>query len=389
MGSGDKLHLGVPVNKMSPGSTVHTEEIPSQKNRQREHFAFFHDLEDTVKSLSAAVLYGSCSVFIALLNKTLMTTLSFNFPIFIMISQMIYTIIILEILLLLKIIQIPRYTLQRGKTFLLPALFYGLNSILALNALGHMNVAMYGVLKRCVPLSTLVFSVFILKKGCPSNPTVISIFLLTLGCFVAAYGDLGFDLKGYASGIFSNFSQAVYLILVQRFSKKNVCTASALQLNSYNTIPLLIILCVIFGEAQNLQTYDNYRSWEFCVIFPLTISMGCLLNYSLFLCTKYTCALTTSVVGGLKAMVQTIFGIFAFGGVSKNISTFLGIAMNLSGGTLYIYTKYKEGLHKKTDSQDGENSNTKEETPQITEVVINGFPANQASSPEGREQVKS
>lgn len=204
-----------------------------------------------------------------------------------------------------------------------------------------------------------------------------------------AYGDLGFDLKGYASGIFSNFSQAVYLILVQRFSKKNVCTASALQLNSYNTIPLLIILCVIFGEAQNLQTYDNYRSWEFCVIFPLTISMGCLLNYSLFLCTKYTCALTTSVVGGLKAMVQTIFGIFAFGGVSKNISTFLGIAMNLSGGTLYIYTKYKEGLHKKTDSQDGENSNTKEETPQITEVVINGFPANQASSPEGREQVKS
>lgn len=187
MGSGDRLEPGnsVIVNHMSPGSTIKAEEVSPRKTGPREHFAFFHDLEDTLKSLSAAVLYGSCSVFIALLNKTLMTTLSFNFPIFIMLSQMVFTIVALEILTIFKIIQIPRYTLERGKTFALPALFYGLNSILALNALGHMNVAMYGVLKRCVPLSTLVFSVLILKKSCPSKPTVMAIFLLTSGCFVA------------------------------------------------------------------------------------------------------------------------------------------------------------------------------------------------------------
>lgn len=87
----------------------------------------------------------------------------------------------------------------------------------------------------------------------------------------------------------------------------------------------------------------------FPVVFFLTISVGMLLNYSLFLCTGLTSALTTSVVGGLKAMVQTMLGLVTFGGVSHNLPTYLGIALNLVGGTGYIAVKYKENnkeLHK-------------------------------------------
>jgi hypothetical protein len=35
-----------------------------------------------------------------------------------------------------------------------------------------------------------------------------------------------------------------------------------------------------------------------------------------------TSALTTSVVGGIKAMLQTLFGFFTFGGISQNMATY-------------------------------------------------------------------
>lgn len=136
-------------------------------------------------SCFAAVLYGTCSVSIAFINKFLMTTLEFDYPVFIMIIQMLFTIVLLEILSWFGVIEMPRYTLERGKMFAFPALFYGLNSVLALSALSHMNIALYGVLKRCVPMVTMILSVVILKKGWPSVQTIGSVIFLTVGCIIA------------------------------------------------------------------------------------------------------------------------------------------------------------------------------------------------------------
>lgn len=136
-------------------------------------------------SILAAFLYGTCSVLIAFINKLLMTTYKFDYPVFIMASQMLFTIIVLEFLSFIDKISMPKYTLARGKMFALPALFYGVNSVLALSALSHMNIAIYGVLKRCVPMVTMFLSVIILKKGWPSKLTMGSVVLLTLGCIIA------------------------------------------------------------------------------------------------------------------------------------------------------------------------------------------------------------
>jgi solute carrier family 35 protein len=97
------------------------------------------------------------------------------------------------------------------------------------------------------------------------------------------------------------------------------------------------------GEVTLVTKYSPENPFSFLVIFIFAVSMGCFLNYTLFLCTSLTSALTTSVVGGLKAMVQTLFGLFTFGGISHNLPTYIGISMNLSGGVWYIYEKYAEG----------------------------------------------
>ncbi|XP_041362890.1 UDP-galactose/UDP-glucose transporter 7-like [Gigantopelta aegis] len=299
-------------------------------------------LETRIKGFLAALLYGVCSVSAAFINKMLLATFEFDYPVFIMTVQMIFTISLLELLSVSGVIVLPSYTLSRGRDFLWPAMFYGANAVFSLSALSHMNIAMYGVLKRCVPLTTLVFSVCILKKDRPTKMVIASIVLLTSGCIIAGYGDLSFIWSAYFCGAVSNVTQTLYLLLVQKYATKNQSTVDTLQLNSFNTLPILAITALVNGEMGSVWQYSQYSNPMFIFVFFLTISMGCLLNYSLFLCTGLTSALTTSVVGGLKAMVQTILGIFTFGGISHNVATYLGLSLNLGGGIMYLVMKFKD-----------------------------------------------
>jgi branched-subunit amino acid ABC-type transport system permease component len=50
-----------------------------------------------------------------------------------------------------------------------------------------------------------------------------------------------------------------------------------------------------------------------------------------------TSALTTSIIGGMKTIAQTVIGSFNFGGISKNWETYVGISLNLIGSMLYIF----------------------------------------------------
>ncbi|KAK7498303.1 hypothetical protein BaRGS_00010563 [Batillaria attramentaria] len=307
-------------------------------------------IETMIRGIAAAAFYGVCSVSSAFISKSLMDTLDFDYPVIIMVTQMILTIAVLETLSLLGVISLPPYTLKRGMSFLWPALFYGVNAVLALSALSHMNIAMYGVLKRCVPLSILILSSMILKQGWPSRLIMLTVSLLCIGCIIAGYGDLTFNLAAYTCGTLSNFTQAMYLLLVQRHSQHHkLTTTETLQLNCYNSLPILLLAAVVNGELQEVWDYSVADHRLFPAVFFCAISVGMLLNYSLFLCTGLTSALTTSVVGGLKAMAQTMLGLVTFGGVSHNIPTYVGIALNLVGGIGYIAAKYGENnkkLHK-------------------------------------------
>lgn len=168
----------------------------------------------------------------------------------------------------------------------------------------------------------------------------------------AGYGDLKFNAVAYTCGGLSNLTQSLYLLLVQRYISKDTTTIETLQLNSFNTLPFLLIYSIINQDIFKVLQYDRLGNPVFIFVFFSAISMGCLLNYSLFLCTSMTSALTTSVVGGIKAMLQTLFGLFTFGGISQNMATYVGISMNLSGGLFYIYAKFTEGKakHRSEDS---------------------------------------
>ncbi len=53
---------------------------------------------DNSKSMAAALFYGTCSVSMNFLNKAVVSSYDFNYPFFIMVCQMVTTIIFLDTL---------------------------------------------------------------------------------------------------------------------------------------------------------------------------------------------------------------------------------------------------------------------------------------------------
>lgn len=80
----------------------------------------------------------------------------------------------------------------------------------------------------------------------------------------------------------------------------------------------------------------------FIAYFTIQVVIGVLLNYSLFWCTASNSALTTSLVGVLKSILQTAIGFFTFGGVKFNAINISGIGFNVLGGIMYTYAKHTE-----------------------------------------------
>ena len=154
-------------------------------------------------------------------------------------------------------------------------------------------------------------------------------------------GDLEFDLRVYTYGCLSVVSQALYLLLVQR-SSSEYSTVEILHVTSINSLPLMILCCYVTGEYKKALLNFDTGSPGFVLIFVIVISIGCLLNYLLFLCTAMNSALTTSITGVLKSVLQTTIGLFTFGGINMNFFTVLGICTNMSGAVMYAVVKYRE-----------------------------------------------
>ena len=182
-------------------------------------------------------------------------------------------------------LQLPPYSFRDGKEFLPASLLFALHATLSLFALHGMNIPMYGAIKRCTPLVSLILSVIVLRKAVPSKPIVLSILLITFGCLIASIGDLEFDGHAYFMGLLSVFAQGGYLTLVQRSSTEmKKSTLEMIHINGFNTLPFFAIISMVilepvniaesnsfFGKVSNTKIlfYDNsfycciYRGWIF------------------------------------------------------------------------------------------------------------------------------
>jgi solute carrier family 35 protein len=109
--------------------------------------------------------------------------------------------------------------------------------------------------------------------------------------------------------------------------------------NSLWSAPLSLAICFAFGEHRDLLAYPYLSHLGFLFAFLCSCSSAFVLNYATYLCTQLNEALTTSVVGRTKSIVQGIFGLFAFH-VHTSATNVAGIFLNSAGVAWYAYEKY-------------------------------------------------
>lgn len=324
---------------------------PLENGKRRKLFYDFAAALDDLEfsrafgpGILAAFFYGIVSGSMSFVNKVVLTSYSYHFPNVIMLAQVSVMAIVLESARILGYTSMLEYTLERGKQFLVPSICFALHTTLALRALDDLSIPMYNVLRRLLPLTSLLFACLMLKKK-PSILVITSVVLVVAGCIIAGIGDLEFSASAYIFALLSVVCQSFYLTYIQKTGvEKGLSTLTVLHTNCINCIPLLLIYTVCSKELLSAFRFGGYIDPSFQIALMIDVGFGCILNYSLFLCTTMNSALTTSLVGVVKGVLTTIIGFFTFGGVPVTVLVILGISLNTFGGAAYSYAKYAEKM---------------------------------------------
>ncbi|PSS01041.1 UDP-sugar transporter like [Actinidia chinensis var. chinensis] len=293
-------------------------------------------------SLFSALSYGVASMAMVFINKAVLMKYAHSMTL-LTLQQLVTT-------LLIHCGRVMGYTKAKGlniataKKLILVSLFYNANVAFALASLKGVNIPMYIAIKRLTPLAVLVAG-FFSGKGRPSTQVTLSVILIAAGVIIAALGDFSFDLVGYSTALTSVFFQTMYLVLVEKSGAEDGLSSIEIMFyNSFLSLPFLIVLIIATGEFPNSLSilFAKGTSLSLSVILLLSLVMGIVLNYTMFLCTVVNSALTTTIIGVLKGVGSTTLAFVLLGGVEVHTLNASGLAINTAGGMWYSYAKYQQ-----------------------------------------------
>ncbi|KAG7020331.1 UDP-galactose/UDP-glucose transporter 7 [Cucurbita argyrosperma subsp. argyrosperma] len=301
-------------------------------------------------SLSAAVSYGIASMAMVFLNKAVLMQYSHSMTLLTL--QQLATTLLIHFGRSMGYTKSKGLDMQTARRILPVSLFYNANVAFALASLKGVNIPMYIAIKRLTPLAVLIAG-FFSGKARPTTQVflnayclvILSVLLTAAGVLVAALGDFSFDLIGYSMAFTSVFFQTMYLVLVEKSGAEDGLTSIEIMFyNSFLSLPFLLFLIIATGEFPDSLSllFAKSNSFSFLVIFLLSLVMGIVLNFTMFLCTIVNSALTTTIVGVLKGVGSTTLGFVILGGVEVHALNVTGLVINTAGGVWYSYAKYQQ-----------------------------------------------
>lgn len=297
-------------------------------------------------SLIAALSYGIASMAMVFINKAVL--MQYSQSLTLLTVQQLATAFLIHIGKTMGYTKYKGFNLTTANKLLLISLFYNANVAFALASLKGVNIPMYIAIKRLTPLAVLIAGIFRGKRR-PSLQVILSVLLTAAGVLVAALGDFSFDFVGYSMAFISVFFQTMYLVLVEKSGAEDGMSSIEIMFyNSLLSLPFLMFLIVAMGEFPSSLSllFAKSSSFSFLLILLISLVMGIVLNYTMFLCTVVNSALTTTIVGVLKGVGSTTLGFFLLGGVEAHALNVTGLAINTAGGIWYSYAKYTQRKNK-------------------------------------------
>uniref|UniRef100_A0A7N2REQ9 Sugar phosphate transporter domain-containing protein n=1 Tax=Quercus lobata TaxID=97700 RepID=A0A7N2REQ9_QUELO len=334
-------------------------------------------------SLSAAISYGIASMAMVFINKAILMQYAHSMTLLTL--QQLATAMLIHFGRRMGYTKAKALDMATARKLLPISLFYNANVAFALASLKGVNIPMYIAIKRLTPLAVLIAG-FFSGKGRPTIQVSLSVILTAAGVIIAALGDFSFDLFGYSMALTSVFFQTMYLVLVEKSGAEDGLSSIEIMFyNSFLSLPFLLFVIIATGEFPNslallfakrekvwfpakglvaeLAHSHAQSAWGsrgervqaaglasnslyFLVILILSLVMGIVLNFTMFLCTIVNSALTTTIVGVLKGVGSTTLGFVLLGGVEVHALNVTGLVINTAGGVWYSYAKYQQKKNK-------------------------------------------
>lgn len=317
--------------------------------------------------IGSAVLYGFSSFFIVVVNKHVLSDLRFPSFQVLGLGQMVSTVVILYFLRLIGVISFPRLDWSLpAKIWPLPAVYVG-NLVFGLGSTKHLSLPMMTVLRRFSILMTMLGERFFLRKK-TSLSVQLSVYGMIFGAVIAALNDLAFDLAGYLFVLANDFFTAANGVISKK--KLEARELGRNGLTYYNALfmagPLFVITFAL-GDIERAYQYDRWRSVEFVVSFGLSCVLGTVLMYCTVLCTHYNSALTTTVIGCLKNIIVTYYGMANGADYIFTWANFVGLNISIVASVAYSYVVFSDKR-----SSDGTPAEHLPTLPTTTQQASNG-----------------
>eukprot|EP00095_Tigriopus_kingsejongensis_P001558 maker-scaffold137_size321222-snap-gene-2.19 protein:Tk01558 transcript:maker-scaffold137_size321222-snap-gene-2.19-mRNA-1 annotation:"udp-sugar transporter ust74c" len=297
----------------------------------------------------SALFYGIASFLIMVINKNVLTVHGFPSFNILGLSQMIASLVGLLVARSLKLITFPRLNSNTFESIWpLPILFLG-NLLTGLGGTKELSLPMVVVLRRFTSVITMAAEYFILHIK-PSCKVQSCIYIMMVGAVVAAVNDLSFNALGYILILSNDFCTAGSNVFTKKLlNKDEIAKNTTLEMGKYGLIfynnLFMVIPALAFshfsGDFENVLDFEGFQSWSFCCQFTLSSVFGFVLLFSQMLCVQHNSALMTNIVGCLKNVVVTYFGMIFGGDYIFSMMNFVGLNISMGGSLIYTYIAFK------------------------------------------------
>ncbi|XP_043233531.1 UDP-sugar transporter sqv-7-like isoform X2 [Amphibalanus amphitrite] len=290
---------------------------------------------------SSAASYAFSSFAIMAVNKEVLTVKKFPSFLVLGVCQMLVTIITLGILRFVGYVQFP--ALDRSiprKIWPLPVVYLG-NQVTGLGGTKMLSLPMLTALRRFSILMTMGLEFYLLGVR-PELAVQLSVYGMVLGAIVAACADPSFDLMGYTM-VFTNdlFTAANGVYSKQKLEARDLGKNGLAFYNALFMIAPLSLVAWWLGHWNLVYEFAGWSDGRFQFHFLTSCAMGTVLMYTTMLCTQHNSALVTTVIGCIKNIAITYYGMWFNSDFQGGPLVVVGLHISIFASCWFAYLKFK------------------------------------------------
>lgn len=197
------------------------------------------------------------------------------------------------------------------KLLCLSALFTA-NILVSNYSLQWVSVSLMQVIRATIPGITMGLTFLLFQTRYPT-PVVRTVILICLSVMLATYGEVDLHLVGTLVAFGGCALSALKSVMTKRYLSTTVHPLELLAKMSMMAFFQMAFLAWLVGDFEPWMRFDSgYWNTELILVLLINGAMAFALNYSNFMFTKTTSALTVTVAGNVKNILTIFLSILTF-----------------------------------------------------------------------------